>query len=534
MARFRQATAALPESADPSLRRRVTRSGQILVMFAMSTGLLFGIMAVVVDVGNLWNASLHVQHAAEAAALAGVPYMPGDFASASTKAQAEATKNGYSTATGATVTPSINLESNRRLDVTVSMNSQTYFMRIVGISTIRVTRVATAEYTLPVPMGSPLSTYGDNTGFFWAAAEAQGTNRSAGDAYGTYYNPSPTQNNQYDANGYQYAIEVPAGAGSTNVDLYDPTFCAVDDQKGTGDHWINWDLSGWPAVSTYYTLWSDPAATPLDYSDDVVVTASGTLFENKRQVDKSGPGGPVASPALRENSASWSTPYSGFANLPDCTSDLYHNKWWTLATVTTPGTYRLQVTTTNAVNVNDQKGTSAENMWALRAVSTDPTYKPYVYGLGKMVIYANVANGTTLFYLGRIEAVHAGKTMVIQLFDPGDASGNSSIEVLQPKTTGYAPATFSYTADSNASGSKSGTNVTSLKTTISGTGQYNNSWVTLTIPLPKTYTAPLPSGEPAGILGGWWKIRYSFDSTTTDTTTWQASIRGNPVHLVLP
>ena len=68
MARFRQGSAALPEGADPSLRRRVTRSGQILVMFAMSTGLLFGIMAVVVDVGNLWNASLHVQHAAEAAA----------------------------------------------------------------------------------------------------------------------------------------------------------------------------------------------------------------------------------------------------------------------------------------------------------------------------------------------------------------------------------------------------------------------------------------------------------------------------------
>ena len=202
--------------------------------------------------------------------------------------------------------------------------------------------------------------------------------------------------------------------------------------------------------------------------------------------------------------------------------------------MTTPGTYRLQVTTTNPVNINDQKTVSAENMWAVRAVSSDPTYKPHVYGLGKMVIYANVTAGTTLFYLGRIEAVHAGKTMVIELFDPGDASGNASIQVLKPTSTGYVAATFSYTADANAAGSKSGTNVTSLKTTISGAGQYNNSWVTLTIPLPKTYTAPLPPGEPAGTLGGWWKIRYPFDSTTTDTTTWQASIRGNPVHLVLP
>ena len=289
-------------------------------------------------------------------------------------------------------------------------------------------------------MGSPLSVYGDNSGNFWAAAEAQGTNRSAGDAYGTYYNPSPTLNNQYDPNGYEYAIDIPVGAGATNIDLYDPTFCAVDDQKGTGDHWIAWDATGWPAVSTYYTLWSDPASTPLDYSDDVQVTSSGSLFENKRQVDKSA--------ALRNTAASW--PGHAFWSLPDCTNDAYHNQWWTLATITTAGSYRLQVTTTNPVNINDQKSVSAENMWSLRAVATNPNYAARVYGLGKMVIYANMANGTTTFYLGRIEAVHAGKTMVIQLFDPGDAAGNSSIQILQPTSSGYTPATFSYTAEFDA------------------------------------------------------------------------------------
>jgi Flp pilus assembly protein TadG len=498
--------------------------GQVLVLFAGSATLLFAVLSLVIDVGNLWNASIQVQHAAEAAALAGVPYMPGDFTTASSKAREEAAKNGYSAALGATVTPLVNAESNRRLDVRISRDVATFFMRVVGIGNVRVTRTATAEYTLPVPMGSPLSVYGDNSGFFWAAAEAQGTNRSAGDAYGTFWNPNPTQNTAYDQNGYHYAIDVPAGAGATNIDLYDPTFCAVDENKGTGDHWIPWDQAGWPATSIYYTLWSDPAATPLDYSDDVVVTTSGSLFEAKRQVDKSA--------ALRETAAAW--PGHAFWALPDCTTDAYHNRWWTMATVTTPGTYRLQVTTTTLSNVNAQKNVSAEIMWSLRAVSTDPTKKPYVYGLGKMLIYANVTAGTTLFYLGRIEAVHAGKTIVIQLFDPGDASGNSSIEVLKPASSGYAATPFSYTADANAAGSKSGTNVTRLRTTISGAAQYNNAWVTLTVPLPKTYTAPLPPGEPAGTQGGWWKIRYTFDSTTSDTTTWQVSIRGNPVHLVQP
>ena len=511
------------DPARPALITRPNRArqyGQVLVLFVFALGALFAILAMVIDVGNIWSNSLHVQQAAEAAAMAGVPSMPGDFPTARSKAIAEAARNGFSSAGGATVTPAINVESIRRLDVTVTRTYGTYFMRLLGINTVTISRTATAEYTLPVPMGSPLSAYGDGTGNFWAAAMSQGANRGYGDAYGTYYNPSPTLNNQYDYRGYQYTIDVPVGAGATSIDLYDPTFCAVDPNKGTGDHWISGPTNG---MSTYFTLWSDPAETPLDYTDDVQVASSGSLFEDKRQVDKNpGP------PDLRD------TGISGYASLPDCQSDPYHNHWWTLASVTSPGSYRLQVTTTNPLDANDQLGVSAENMWGLRAVSTDPTHLPHVYGLGKMLIYANIPNGVANFYLGRIEAVHAGKTMVIQLFDPGDASGNSSIEILQPTATDYVPITFNYTADANAGGSKSGTNVSSLKTTINGTTQYNNSWVTITVPLPKTYSAPHPATEQAGILGGWWKIRYTYSSSTSDTTTWQVSIRGNPVHLVLP
>ena len=50
-----------------------------------------------------------------------------------------------------------------------------------------------------------------------------------------------------------------------------------------------------------------------------------------------------------------------------------------------------------------------------------------------------------------------------------------SIEIFKPTTTGYVASKFSYTADATAAGSKSGTNVSFLKTTISGVGQYNNS-----------------------------------------------------------
>lgn len=498
--------------------------GQIIVVFALSLTLLFGILALVIDMGNIWNNSLHVQQAAEAAALAGVPYMPGDFATATTQARSAASKNGFSAATGATVTPAFDPADNRRLDVTITKTFSTFFMRVIGIDTVTISRTATGEYTLPVPMGSPLSSFGDNSGGFWTVVAAQGSDRGNGDAFGAYYNPKPTVNGGYDANGYMYGIEVPVGAGSVDVDLYDATFCAVDPTKGTGDRWLPWNQSGWPSMSTYFSLWSDPAETPLDYTDDVLVTSTGTRFEHERQSDRSA--------AFRDTSASY--PGSSFFSLPDCTNTTYHNKWWTLATLTTPGDYRLQVTTTDAANPNDQKNTSASNKWGLRAVATDPVIKARVYGLGKAAIYANLTNGVSQFYLARIEAVHAGKTMVVEMFDPGDANGTASIQVLKPTSSGYVPATFSYTADANATGSKLGTNVTSITTVSSGTSRYNNSWLTLTIPLPKTYDAPLPPGEPAGTQGGWWKIAYTFNSTATDSTTWRVSIRGNPVHLVLP
>jgi Flp pilus assembly protein TadG len=512
--------------ADAPTRRRSVRdaAGQVIVIFAFSLGLLFGIVALVIDIGSIWNNSLHVQQAAEAAALAGVPYMPGDFTNASAQARAVASKNGFSVASGATVTPAADIADNRRLDVTITQTYGTFFLRTFGLDTVTISRTATGEYTLPVPMGSPLNAFGDNSGGFWTVVAAQGSDRGNGDAFGAYYNPKPTLNGGYDPNGYVYGIQVPVGAGATTVELYDATFCAVDPNKGTGDRWLPWNQTGWPSMSTYYTLWSDPADTPLDYTDDVMVTTTGTLFEHERQSDRSA--------TYRETSASY--PGSSFFSLPDCTTTTYHNRWWTLATVTSPGFYRLQVTTTDAVNPDDQKGTSASNKFGIRAVSTDPVYKARVYGLGKVAIYANLTNGVTRFYLARIEAVHAGKTMVVALFDPGDASGTASIQVLKPTATGYTPATFSYTADANATGSRSGTNVTSLTTVSSGVSRYNNSWVTLTIPLPKTYDAPLPPGEPAGTQGGWWKIAYNFNSTATDSTTWQVSIRGNPVHLVLP
>jgi hypothetical protein len=56
---------------------------------------------------------------------------------------------------------------------------------------------------------------------------------------------------------------------------------------------------------------------------------------------------------------------------------------------------------------------------------------------------------------------------------------------------------------------------------------YNGCWLSIDISVPTTYTAP---------QSGWWKITYTMGTgstdMSTDLTTWQVNILGNPVHLI--
>jgi hypothetical protein len=54
------------------------------------------------------------------------------------------------------------------------------------------------------------------------------------------------------------------------------------------------------------------------------------------------------------------------------------------------------------------------------------------------------------------------------------------------------------------------------------------------VPLPANYGSVglNPPGD-ATNEDGWWQIEYNINAAN-DTTTWAVSIRGNPVHLVLP
>src|SRR6267143_5255934 len=263
-----------------SFRRE--QRGQVLVIVALMIVVLLGFTGLVTDIAWYEVNLMRIQRAADAAALAGVVYLPGDITGARNAAYQEATKNGYPTGVGGVnVTANPEALNNRILGVTVSAPVRSWFARLLGVTQFNASRTARAEFVLPVPMGSPEDYYGINVvcrntdtspncprvnsatgagtlaplGFF-GGVEARGTERQNGDAYSTYYDGRPTLNTGFDANGYQYIVEFGPGTVNGSVWLYDPMFCATGAgtssgrRLGAGDNWF----SNATGITTVYNL----------------------------------------------------------------------------------------------------------------------------------------------------------------------------------------------------------------------------------------------------------------------------------------
>ena len=598
--------------AGPDAAPVASHRGQVLVITAGILTVLIALVGLIVDLGWYQSNVLRVQRSADAAALAGVVFLPAQVGNAQTTAYAEATKNGYTTGGTTTVVATQDAGNPRRLNVTITTEVPTYFIRIFGMTSLKAVRSSSAEFVLPVPMGSPLNYYGvgcmDTNGSqpactnagqsngasgvpdastgssvtglnapsqlnsqgFWGAVFTRGGDSRNGDAF------SPANfsggrgggggvNAEYDPAGYGYTVEIPPAGGGT-VSVFDPMFCGMprlgSGRAGTGDEWTG-ALGGAinPApVTTYYNLWNSNGTPSM--TDDTLLYTSGSLFVNGlnndgvKYVDLSGAHG--------SGSPQYTT---GVSRCDLAPADTYHLRWWDIPSGALPqGVYRLQVTTTNvllppvgqsgagggliAAATQPSNAVGAANRFSLEVRSASGS--PRVYGGGRMAAYTNMQSGTQSFYLAQIDqASGRGKTIQINLYDPGDVGGGAWLQFLNPDGGGYNPATFSYTSRSKAGvAGPSGTNVTCIETSrpasapgfsipagcpsiFDGTGsQFDSYWLTITLPLPSTYGngGLQPAGSPAP---GWWKIQYTVGGGN-DTTTWQVAILGNPVHLVLP
>src|SRR5438067_5203821 len=100
---------------------RSEQRGQVLVIVAVMIVVLLGFTGLVSDVAWYEVNLMRIQRAADAAALAGVVYLPGNVAGAQTAAQQEAAKNGSANGAGrVTVTATPEALDKRILGVTVT------------------------------------------------------------------------------------------------------------------------------------------------------------------------------------------------------------------------------------------------------------------------------------------------------------------------------------------------------------------------------------------------------------------------------
>lgn len=493
--------------------------GYMLPLMATLVVVMSGLAALVVDVGSWYARGAEIQRGADAAALAGVVWMP-DILVAESVARTAATRNGFTSGGSITVNVSPVPGNSRRL--TVSITDARVARTFSGFATgdQSISRQATAEYLLPVPLGSPKNTIGTGdllTGAerenFWSAVNGYCAGHESGDqklaryeSYSTSTATAPQCNNgsaasaDYDPSGYLLAVELPEAQALLRLEVYDGGYST---SGATPDLALT---SKAQAVTTVFEV-RDADNTPLDTTDNPLL----------------------------------STVTIG-------TDDLTRkNLWSPLYTWVNPraGTYYVRVKTQAQTSES-----RASNGFALRAytgalfttcttISGQPGYSascPQIHGVGEMSIFANLggtSGSTATFYLAQVDPVHAGKTMEVILFDSGE--GAQKIEVLDPNG---APATFSWRTPCNPptapTGGCSGSNVTSLN--VSGTGtqpypglqsnsKYNDRKLFLDIKLPANYTAVYGTKV-------WWQIRYTVGSTATDRTTWSVNVLGDPVHLV--
>jgi hypothetical protein len=391
--------------------------------------------------------------------------------------------------------------------------------------------VARVSYSVGVfvPDANLTSPYGDplNPRGFWGTMASQQADDINGDAYLAQNEGGSNPNDEYDPSQYyNYAVEIPAGGSNGEVWIYDAPFCATDGsgEYGTGDRWFG----GSGAITAVYELY-DTHNQPYNMSAHTLVQSSGGLFVRQRASDATlnGPtGGGIADCSV-----------GATGNQAD--GRYWHNRWYRLANNLPAGTYRVRTSSIDPSNPNDAgnsgDGHNSFSIWARASGSS-----PRVYGIGAMEAYSPLPGGAaSTFYLAQIEAVHAGKTLHIELWDPGDTQSlSAALEILIPTTSGYQPANVTWTADEgtrNGSCRQRSGSGTSIISNTGGSSQFNGCWIAIDIPIPTNYSAPTPAGETEP---GWWKIRYtmggSSSSSAFDLTTWQVQIRGNPVHLVLP
>lgn len=488
-------------------------TGAALPFVAVILVLLLGMSAFAVDLGWLYLSAARVQRAADAASLAGVVFLLGDVANVTASAIDGASANGFDVGTvngtpvggGGPDELAWRQLSDNRLEVTFATDVPTFFMKLFGFESFGITRVSTAEYVKPVPIGSPDDHFGDGSNHFWASINGRWTAHMHGDPYqtkcdwatdlsdsdcvdsspasqaanfpgaiirpGDVDSDSDEDNPQFRGDGYHYGIEISTGRNSLLVELYDAAFrksCG----SGTGDC-DNLSFSPEPPAggtigpTTRYRLYA-PDGTPLNPRDNTVLLCDQTFASTT----------------------------AGLAS------------WEPLCSIPNPaaGIHVLKVTTSDG---------SGNNQYGVRVSTQGPgTNDPNVYGINEISIYTNQDSTTATLFLAELDPIHAGKILELNFYDAGEDDGPASYTVEQPDGS---TATCEWESEDGGSG---GPGSCVIQTSNSAGPLFNSQWLTALIDIPDAYDCDIT--EP---LDCWWKMRI-VNNQPHDRTTWTARVIG--------
>lgn len=539
----------------PDGRGRLRRDeGFILAIGALMIVVLLVFAGFATDLGAWYTTASHAQNASDAAALAGVVWLP-DEAKAESAALEAARRNGFDDA-DPDVDVDVTFLDDQRMRVDIQAPAHQFFTQLV-MDGFDITRAATAEYVLPVPLGSPKNHLG--TGLMlpgttsdegmWLSINGACSSREQGDWRSPEYahnwtsggfictasGTSVANPHHVNPDTYQAIVEVPPGVGTVRLLLYDAAKfgdppCPNRTTSGgqvycngvlQGTYWAN-TYPGYPdrgatPVSTTYKLQA-PDSTPFSWDDNGLASCSATGQSNPRAF----------------NGWSANTDTSSFTPSINL---LGNTRWTNFCDLTTPGKYLLSVYTrpaeSGATGINNfavfaQVGTSG-GVCDTRTSSNCPG----VYGKDFLSIYAAAASSSASLFCCEVPNEHEGKILEVTLFDPGE--GGNYIQFLNPNNV---PSSFDYRVyapENLTTPLATGANVTSLN--VSGTvtppagnlsnSRYNDKVVKVRIKLPTDFDAAY------GVGGNrWWKVYYAFNGGVTDRTTWQVRILGDPVHLI--
>ena len=430
------------------------------------------------------------------------------------------------------------------------------FGGLLGVPTTKVSRHAVAEYAGPVPLGSPCNRFGDdpeagstassncsNTGAFWANIGSPASNKVSGDAFQNDYCTSGSSdgcagnsNADYDPAGHVFTITLRQPVKNLTIEAFDPAFVAVGDYCDLGSAKLT-DAAKLKAkdveVSDPSSRYAPGANTGWCTGDQPFSTGAKVRTEFTIKGPAGNPWEPTAWPTLGGSCAprtfdgynedlsralkKSTTEYNAHPEIAET-----FRRWVQLCQIsgTVPaGTYAIQVHT-NGLGADNQGG---HNRFSLRAYGSSSSDKDNISiaGFSKMVMYGNTPNGTSRFYLARIPSNSSGQYFNVNLFDIGDgAKPGSTIKVIPPSETG---GTFSGCV---GKGQVTGA-LSSCSVPVSST--FNGRWQTITVPIPSTYTC-----NDSAATGCWVRLEFYYgpNSGPADTTSWTATLDGDPIRLV--